>query len=71
MQPEKEQSEYMKQEARRLFKAHKSIKDISRIEDKLVECEQRIELCLHYRNPSVFRAAVYDGAHGLTLLQWR
>lgn len=49
--PEKEQSDYMKQEARRLFKAHKAIKDPSRIEDKLVECEQRIELCLHYRNP--------------------
>jgi hypothetical protein len=43
----------MRQEARRLFKAHKLLEEPSRIEDKLLECEQRIELCLHYRNPYV------------------
>lgn len=44
----------MKKEARRLFTKYKSLSEANRIEEKLTECEQRIELCIHYRNPYAF-----------------
>lgn len=41
----------MRVEARRLFRANQALTEIPRIEQKLTEADQRIELCLHYKNP--------------------
>lgn len=42
---------YIVAEARRLFKANKDINDAEEVDKCIKECEERIELALHYKIP--------------------
>jgi hypothetical protein len=43
--------QYIKEEARRLFKMNKNINAPNEIQEHIAEAEQRLELAVHYQNP--------------------
>lgn len=49
--PNQTDGEFIRMEARELFKRNKSLTDPADIERKIVEADTRVALALHYKNP--------------------
>jgi hypothetical protein len=49
--PEPEERDYIKTEAKTLFRANRGLKSQEAIDRKLFEAEARLELAIHYKNP--------------------
>jgi hypothetical protein len=45
------EKEYIRNESRKQFKAHRTLSDPAQIEQQLFDAQSRLELALHYKNP--------------------
>eukprot|EP00871_Galdieria_phlegrea_P005166 jgi/Galph1/5650/GphlegSOOS_G4260.1 len=61
-----DEAEYIRQEARRLFRLNKDLQSSQEIEEKLFEGQSRVELGIHYRIPYPRPYHVVPGATGKT-----
>ena len=46
-----QEREYIREEARSLFRRNMALQDPRQIQEKVFEAESRLELALHYHNP--------------------